>query len=244
MDTDRLAALIADLDHPDKPTLRAAVDEIIRLAADSEHIREALDRRLSEPDHRNYWPVAYILGHLPQPSGRAIGNLLDTLDHREPDIRWACSLLLVRIAKTEVAVIELLTELCRSGTANQKRMAIYCLRDSALSDSASLHAIIESLTDRDATVRVAAATSLKSRSDSNERVREALLRSYLHDVDIKVRNAAAVTLASFGSPSEEFLLALRKASASDNAQTKKAADAALALLEKRRPASSGSLRDR
>jgi HEAT repeat protein len=46
-----------------------------------------------------------------------------------------------------------------------------------------------------------------------------------------VRNAAAVALASFGSPSEEFTLALRQASQSDNGQARKAAAAAFELLE-------------
>jgi HEAT repeat protein len=244
METDRLAALIADLDHPDKPTIRAAVNQLIGLARESAQVRTALDRRLTELGQRNYWPVAYILGHLPQPSGVTIRNLLDSLDHREPDIRWAIVLLLVRIAKSEISIIGLLIDLCRSGTANQKRMAIYGLRDLALNDAASLQAILRSLSDSDSTVRVAAATSLKNRTDDTDRVRDALLQSYLIDADIRVRNAAAVTLANIGSPSEEFLGALKEASASDNSQTRKAAAVALGLLEKREPASIGSLRQR
>jgi HEAT repeat protein len=232
METDRLAALIADLDQPDKPTIRAAVDQLIELARESAQVRSALDLRLHASGHRNYWPVAYILGHLPQPSGAAIRNLLDTLDHREPDIRWACSLLLAKIAQRETAVIEMLIDLCRHGTANQRRMAIYCLRDLEMKDAASLHALIESLADSDATVRVAAVTSLKNRTDDSERVRDALLQNYLTDVDIKVRNAAAVTLAKFGSPSEAFLLALREATDSDDSQARKAAAIALGLLQK------------
>ncbi len=232
METDRLAALIADLDHPDKPTLRAAVDELIVLAANAEQVREILDRRLVEPDHKNYWPVAYILGHLSKPSGVAIRTLLQTLDHREPDIRWAISLLLVKIAKREGSVVNLLIDLSRNGTANQRRMAVYCLRDLELNDAASLQAIFDLLSDSDTTVRVAATTSLKNRSDDNERVRQALLKSYLSDGDIKVRNAAAVTLASFGAPSEDFLRALKAATESDNGQTRKAAAIALGLLEK------------
>ena len=91
--------LIAALDHPDKPTIRAAVDKLIALAETSETLRQALHNRLSEADHRNYWPVAYILGHQAEPSGVVIRTLLDALDHREPDIRWANGLLLVRIAQ-------------------------------------------------------------------------------------------------------------------------------------------------
>lgn len=231
VDDRQIEALIAALDHPDKPTIRAATDRLIALATNSRQIRDAVVRRLSEPGHRNYWPVAYILGHLPEPSEATIRNLLDALDHREPDIRWAISLLLVQLAKRESSIIDSLIDLSRSGTANQKRMAIYGLRDSGLNDSLSLAALLDSLSDADSTVRVAAVTSLKSRADHNDLVREGLLGSYLRDADLKVRNAAAVALASFGSPCEEFTLALRQASQSDNGQARKAAAAAFELLE-------------
>ena len=170
-----IAALIAALDHPDKPTIRAAVDKLIALAETSETVRQALHDRLSEADHRNYWPVAYVLGHQAQPSGVVIRTLLDALDHREPDIRWANGLLLVRIAQQVGAVVTLLTELCATGSANQKRMALYCLRDLALNDDQSRAAMLQSLEDQEPTVRVAAATSLKVRTDVDAAVRQKLL---------------------------------------------------------------------
>lgn len=244
MNTESLSALLASLDHPDKPTIRAAVDELIQLAANEPQVRNALEHRLNESGHRNYWPVAYILGHLTQPSDSAVQKLLDALGHDEPDIRWAVALLLTRLARSASEVVILLLKLCRTGSVNQKRMAIYCLRDLGLSDSESLQAFIDALTDADATVRVAAVVSLKSRLDITEGAREILLRAYLNDKEIKVRNAAAVTLASFGAPSAEFLRALRRASESGEGQTKKAADAALDLLRERRPASTGSSRNR
>jgi HEAT repeat protein len=232
METKLLDALIADLDHPDKPTIRAAVDRLIVVAGDAEPVRDTLNRRLVEPNHKNYWPVAYVLGHLPQPSGAVLRTLLQTLDHREPDIRWAAALLLVQIAKREGAVFNLLIELCREGTANQRRMAVYCLRDLELIDGASLQAIIDSLSDTDSSVRVAATTSLKYRRDDDQRVRQALLDRYLKDEDIKVRNAAAVTLASFTAPAQEFLRALQEAADGSDGQSKKTAAVALALLRK------------
>lgn len=231
IDDPGVAALIADLDQTDKPTLRAATDRLISLALDSAPIRDLLDRRLREPGHRQYWPAAYILGHLPEPSDASIRNLLDALDHREADIRWAVLLLMIEIAKRQPSVVNFFIELCRSGTATQKRMAIYGLRDLALNDALSLAALCGSLLDADSSVRVAAVTSLKNRADGNGSLRAALLQTYLHDAEIKVRNAAAVTLASLGSPSEEFMLALTRASESAHGQTKKAAATALKLLE-------------
>jgi len=240
----KIAALIADLDRHDKPIIRAAVDALIPLATESFQLREILDRRLVETGHKNYWPVAYILGHLRQPSGACITELLDALDHREPDIRWAMALLLVRIAKDESAVLNLLMEVCATGTANQKRMALYCIRDLALSDSVSLAALLTALGDADPTVRVAAAISLKMRPDLDDSGKNILLQVYSNDAEPKVRHTAAITLANLGSPSAEFLSALKKGSESKDGQTRKAATTAFALLEKRRPASIGSLRDR
>ena len=231
METDRLSALIGDLDNPDKPTLRKAVDQLIVVAAEAPQIRATLERRLNETGHRNYWPVAYVLGNLPQPSAAALRTLINTLNHHEPDIRWACALLMISIARREPGVIALLIELCRNGTANQKRMALYCLRDLALTDGDSLNAMLDSLSDSDVTVRVAAVTSLKTRA--GERVRAALLNSYLNDEEIKVRNAAAVTLAQVGPPSAEFSAALQRAINSGEGQARKVATIALELLGKK-----------
>ena len=227
-----MADLIAALDHPDKPTIRAAVDKLIALAETSETLRQALHNRLSEASHRNYWPVAYILGHQARPSGLVISTLLDALDHREPDIRWANGLLLVRIAHQVGAVIPLLIELCETGSPHQKRMALYCLRDLALNDAESRLAMLTALDDKEPTVRVAAATSLKVRTDVDTAVRQKLLATYLHDADDRVKNVIAVTLASLGSPDEEFMRALNEASRSGNGQIKKSADAALKMLQK------------
>lgn len=233
-------ALIADLDHHDKPTIRAAVDALLPLAGQSADLRALLRERLTQPEKKNYWPVAYILGQLPSPDNTVVRVLLDALDHQEPDIRWAVALLLVRLAKNNDNHIAHLIELSANGTANQKRMALYCIRDLSLRDSVSLAALLKGLRDANPTVRVAAAICLKQRADLEDNDKSLLLKTYLEDADSRVRNAAAIVLADLGSPSEEFVVALREASESDNREHKKTADAALQLLKKRRSASSDS----
>jgi HEAT repeat protein len=244
LDRSRTDALVADLDHHDKPTIRTAVNQLIRLAGEFPQLREILDQRLTEAGHRNYWPVAYVLGHLPQPSASALEMLMETLDHREPDIRWAIALLLTTLAKTDKTIVERLMTLAAAGSANQKRMALYCIRDLALSDAATRSALLTALSDTDATVRVAAAICLRLRADLDAAGRQTLLKIYGADEEAKVRHTAAIALAHLGDPTPEFLLALRRNSESDNQETRKAALAALALLEKRRSASSGSASDR
>jgi HEAT repeat protein len=240
MDDSEIAALIADLDHHDKPTIRAAVDALLPLAEQSPALRALLHERLTRSGQQNYWPVAYVLGQLVSPSHAVVQTLLDALDHREPDIRWAVALLLIRIAKQNVKLVSRLIDLSATGTANQKRMALYCIRDLVLSDAASLAASVNALSDVDPTVRVAAAICLKPRADLKDDGRNLLLKVYLEDPDLRVRNAAAIVLANLGSPSEEFLIALRAASESKNGQTRKTAVAALDLLEKRRSAPAGN----
>ena len=238
-DDGRVAALIAELDHSDKPTIRAAVDALLALAADSPSVRDLLQSRLAETGHRHSWPAAYVLGNLPNPSPAALAALLETLDHREPDIRWAVSLLLARIAKDNRDLVASLIGLCASGSNNQKRMALYCLRDLALGDAASAAAMVGALRDAEPTVRVAAAICLKTRSDLDGNGKKSLLEAYLNDPELKVRHAVAIALAAVGQPAPEFVAALEKNLRMGDEQTSKAASAALELLEKRRPASSG-----
>lgn len=236
----KIATLMADLEKLDKPTLRKAVDALISVAADDPRIATTLSELLNNPGRKNRWPIAYILASLPSPNQSSIQVLTETLDHRDPDIRWAVALILIRLAKTDRQVLKLLIELAAKGTANQRRMAIYSLRDVGLSDNESVQTLLNSLYDPDPMVRVATVTSLKTHSGLSERGKSELLELFLRDSDPRVRNTVVVTLAYLGTPSEEFLSELTKATASENSQLKKAATAAFSILKKRRSAPSGS----
>jgi HEAT repeat protein len=235
----KIAILMADLEKSDKPTLRRAVDALIGIAADDPQIGTILSELLNDSSRKNRWPIAYILANLPSPAQSSVQVLVETLDHRDPDIRWAVALLLIRLAKTQRQILRLLIELASKGTANQRRMAIYSLRDVGLSDEESVQALMDALRDSDPTVRVAAVTSLKVHSGLSESGKNQLLQLFSKDQDLRVRNTAAITLAQLGDPSDEFLSELTKATASENAQLKKAASAAFDILKKR-SAPSGS----
>ena len=235
----KIATLMADLETSDKRTLRKAVDALINIAADDPQIGIALGELLNDPSRKNRWPIAYILASLPSPSQSSVRVLLETLDERDPDIRWAVALMLVRLAKTNRQILRTLIELAAKGTANQRRMAIYSLRDVGLRDAESVQTLLHSLQDPDPTVRVAAVISLKMRPELGENGENELLQVFLTDQDLRVRNTAAITLAHLGASSEEFLSELTRRSASDDAQLKKAAITAFDILKKR-SAPSGS----
>jgi len=237
---DEIAALIARLEQPEKSKIRAAVDALIELSSTMPSLRAALEQSLDDNLRRNRWAVAYVLGHLPQPSGAAILAMLGGLDHAEPDIRWAIALLLVRLARSDGNLIDRLLALCASGTVNQRRMATYCIRDLQLTDGASMAALSAAAKDENPTVRVAALTSLRRRRDAGAAARDLLFDRFINDEDSRVRNAAAVTLAQLGAPDESFIRALEHSAKKGDAQARKAAVAALDLLQKKRPAPDGS----
>jgi HEAT repeat protein len=239
-----VAALIAGLDDAQKTNIRAAVDALIAVTTQEPVAREAVEQALAAGQHNNIWALAYVLGHLAQPSRATVRALLAGLDHQEPDIRWAIALLLVRMASAEPSIVALLVELCRSGTSNQRRMAVYCIRDLRLKDENSLQALLSASGDVEPAVRVAAVTSLRTRNNPGAGPRQRLLELFLTDPDFRVGNAAAVSLAQLGSPSEEFVTALRAAAGSEHAMRRKAAVAALSLLKSERPAPSDGSRSR
>lgn len=234
-DTEKISALLDSLTQSDKSVIRAAVDALIPIASRMPEVQDSLHRLLTDSSHKNRWAPAYILAHLPNPSDACYQVLLDTLDSQDPDIRWAVALLLIRSAKNDGAVAVRLFDLLKSGTSNQRRMAVYCIRDMNLKDDASLEALLRTLEDPEPLVRVAAVISLKIQPDVGKEGLDSILRLFLEDPDSRVRYSAALTLAALGAPTGEIRTALEEASRSKDPQLKKAAAAALALLKKRGP---------
>jgi len=230
---DKIARLLADLEKSDKPTLRRAVDALIPIAAEDPQIAATLRELLNNPSRESRWPIAYVLASLTSPPQTSVRVLSETLDHRDPDIRWAVALMLIRLARTDRQVLKSLIELAAKGTANQRRMAIYSLRDVGLTDEESVQMLMNALHDPDPMVRIAAVTSLKIYSGLSERGKSELLELFLRDSDSRVRNTVLITLAYLGAPSEEFLSELMKATTSENAQLKKAANVASDILKKK-----------
>lgn len=235
-----VGALLADLEHEKKSVIRAAVNALVALEQASPQLQEILHRRLAEPDLRNPWAIAYVLAQSPQPSRTAIQALLDNLSHHDADVRWAIGLLLVRLAGHDEEIQRELLRLCAAGDAVQRRMAIYCLRDLKLQDASSTQVFSLALSDPDPLVRIAAVAGLRKKTPLAVREKEALLELFLEDPDDRVRSVAAVTLAQLGAPSERFLLALNVAEGSENEQVRRAANAALSLLQSKRAAPNGS----
>ena len=228
---EEIASLIESLNHSDKRIIRRAAETLISMAPQLPDLVERLERILSE--NKRHWPVAYVLARLSRPSSLCLEVLKETLDSKDPDIRWAIAVLLVGLAKGTGDMLPLFFDLLRTGTPTQRRMAVYCLRDLKLRDSTSLQMLVDSLHDPDPLVRVAIVTTLKSRAELGKDHLDRLLRLFLEDPDPRVRHTLALTLAELGSPGGAIHSALANASRSDDPNLKKAAIAALELLKKK-----------
>ena len=232
---EKIASLIASLDHPSKAVTREAADALLFIAVDRPELVERLNRLLNDGSQQNRWPVAYILARLPNPSPLCVNVLLDTLGSEDRDNRWAAASLLVRLSKDQPETVPSLAALADHGTSTQKRMALYCLRDIDPRGPTTLKALVQSLGDPDPLVRIAATTSLAGQAKVSQEEIETLLRLFREDADSRVRCSAAFTLAQLGGPTTQIVAALTAASQSDDPQLKKAADAALELLQKKGP---------
>lgn len=228
-----ITSLIESLSHSDKKIKRRASDALISVAPKVPALAQRLEQILATTPMESRWPIAYVLGHITLPSALCLEVLKQTLDSKDPDIRWAILLLLVRLAKNDKAMVRVLLELLKAGTATQRRMAVYCLRDLNLNDPVSLQALSESLRDPDPLVRVATVTSLKNRTEINEDQLDCLLQLFSDDPDSRVKYAVAFALVELASPSDKIFTALLDASQSGDPRLKKAATAALDLLKKK-----------
>ena len=227
-----IGRLIDDLDGSDKRKIRTAVEALIALARDSATTQKMLEEQLKDPAGLHRWPVAYILASARVPSGQILEILLNTLDTPDSDIRWAVLLLIVRLGKTDARIPTLVVQLAEAGSPTQRRMALYCLRDLCVEDEIALPSFLRGLKDPEPLVRVAAIIGLKRRRAVSDAVRKQLLDTFLKDPDSRVRSTAAVVSAQLRLVSEEFSAGLDAASRSDDPQIKKAALAALSLLQK------------
>jgi HEAT repeat protein len=236
-DTPELEALIRSLTDANKKVVREAAEALISRARQQPELTHRLDELLTTAPREQCWPIAYILGHTGSPSLRCLHVLQETLDNRDPDLRWAAGSLLARLGKLDNRISELLCGLLKTGTPTQRRMAVYGLRDIEPKEDAILHALLSAVEDADALVRVAAVLSLELQSDIPETVLDSLLDLFLNDPDTRVRCATSFALAALGRSSEKISAALNAAVKGEDPQLRRAAEAALESLKKKEPPS-------
>ena len=194
----RMASLLDALEETDKASIRRAVEGLVAMAAREPRVAEVLAERLRTAPR---WPVAYALGQITRPSTPCLEMLVWGLGSGDQDLRWATQLLLTDLGKRYPEVGVRLEGLLSAGSATQRRMTVYCLRDiGAEGLEASL---LKAIHDPEPLVRVAAVTTLAKAPGAGTEVLNALGSAAADDADVRVRNAAsfAVKRLSEGGPS-------------------------------------------
>lgn len=186
-----LAAALAD---PAKQVAHAAGDALVALAraGSGDAVVPLLRRALRDPGGRVF--AALALARLEPPEPALLPALVEGLDAREGDLRWAAARVLVDLGRLHGEIVRVLLGLVGGDQpAGVRRMAIFCLRELAPDQPAVAAALVAASRDADALVRRAALVAMAGLLDPPAAVPERLADA-LEDADVRTAAAAALAL--------------------------------------------------
>ncbi len=216
--------------------LAASVKELQRRAVDVLRATDAVRRpevvawlraACRGDDPRLRWGAAYALGRSGVLDVALVAPLIEALAQRDGDQRWAAADLLVACgrAHADLVVPALLDALADDG-GEQRKMALYVLRDLSPAKPESAAAFMRSLADPERAVRLAALSGLCRVDPPPEGACERVLRMARDDPDAGVRRAATSALGIVGRGVAAAGDAIAAAAAAGDAGLRRAADAA------------------
>lgn len=223
--------LLAALDHPTKLARRQAAEALGELGRGDAGIRSPLGAELSGGPLERRWSVAYALFLAGERSERLWPVLSEAIGSSDGDLRWAASRLVVALEVPDLTA-RLLAAVAGGG-AEQRKMALYCLREHGERGGHIDAAVIAALDDADAAIRLAAISSLSVTAHDGDAAARAILRR-LDDADAGVRRAAAAALGRLQPGRPDVLAALGVAAASEDEALARAARGALERLARAR----------
>lgn len=228
-DPGELRAIAACLGDEKKIVQRRASEVLAALDQQGVGVRDLLVAMLQSATAAQRWGAAFALSLLGTPPAEALPVLLESLGDEDGDVRWAAANILVRV-RSVPSLADALSALLRTGTAAQRKMAAYCLRDLDARGATVEAALLGALDDADAAVRIAAMSSLARLAHDRAAAAQRLI-GMLDDADAGVRRAAAAVLGSLGERAQSVISALRAIAASPDASLQRAAQRSLRLLE-------------
>lgn len=225
-----VAWLVGCFDHPLKVVQRTAGETLVALAAAGVDVADTIERAVATGPFRRRWVAAWTASRLPALRSPAQEDvLLEALGTDDGDVRWAAA----RILTAGVGAPDLaprLLALATAGNAEQRKMAVYCLRDLGRADAVSLARYRAALDDPSPGVRLAGMSALQRAGSGEPADARRIARLLDDDPDGGVRRAAAATLGRLGIADAEVRQRLARASASDDPVLARTAHAALGRL--------------
>jgi hypothetical protein len=208
-EADDLTFLFACLGSGEKRLQRPAADVLARFAVRDARIGARLRDALAAPEITLRWGAVYSLSRLgTRMPAEVLPVLLEVLGVADGDVRWAATAILLTMSAERDTAVAALYRLARDGNAEQRKMALYCLRDLDVRTPRAVECAHQALDDVEPGVRLAAMAALLRLSDRPEAAALAMTR-LLRDDRPGVRRAAAATLGRLGVASSAVVAALR-----------------------------------
>jgi HEAT repeat protein len=222
-DVDRL---LRALDEPTKRAQRAAAEALGHAGSTDPGLRTRLAGELDRGSATRQWLVAYALFLAGDRSEHLWPVLVASLASDDGDLRWAAARLLVALELPDLT--ERLIAAVAAGGAEQRKMALYCLRERGERTPGTEAAVVTAVGDPNAGVRLAAISTATVAVSPAAAARAVAAR--LQDADVGVRRAAAATLGRIGVAAPDVVAALERAAQGTDDALARAARGALARL--------------
>jgi HEAT repeat protein len=219
--------LIRALGHPTKRARRQAAEALGEAGSRDAAIRARLEAELAVGDPERRWTVAYALFLAGDRSERLWPVLSQALGSDDGDLRWAASRLVVALDLPDLT--ERLLAALAAGPVEQRKMALYCLREHGERTAAVDAAVVAALADPESGIRLAAMSALVVVAAEREAAARALVHR-LQDRDPGVRRAAAAALGRLGMATPDVTRALEAAAEAGDEPLERAARGALERL--------------
>jgi HEAT repeat protein len=190
---DALGEALADRDGG---VWRAASEALAKLAPHHEVVAELLRRALHGGDPRMRWGAAFTKARLAPPEPGLLPALVEALASRESDVQWAAARILVDLGRLHHQALPVAVGLARTDpNPDVRRMALFCLRELAPDEPATVDALLEASRDADRQVRRAALASMAALQAPPQEIAERLTQVLEDDPDPAARRLAAAALA-------------------------------------------------
>ncbi|MFQ5457706.1 MAG: HEAT repeat domain-containing protein [Myxococcota bacterium] len=194
-------------------------------------VRRRLKDALSHRNTRVAATAARVLTRVDGPRSRFAAPLLRALSLDDEEERREAAETLTKTAHVSRRLAARLRGLARRGSAVERRMALYCLRDLPKSASVGTEPFLQALSDPDPLVRSAAASTLGRIGRRSRLILDGLLRALKQDPSLLMRRVAAVALGQIAAPRRDVRASLEESMQADDPDLRRAARHALARLQ-------------
>jgi hypothetical protein len=196
-------ALIELCGHPRKEVSRRSAGALSR-GAGAPPCRALIEAALGDSDARRRWGATFALARAGVLSDAVVGAAVDALASRDGDVRWAGAEIVCRAARERPDVASVLIAAAAAASPEQRKMALYCLRDIG-ADAASHFSA--ALADDDRSVRLAGLAGLARCASLAPEQRERLFSCVAEDCDEGVRRAARAAAARLAAVDRDVAVA-------------------------------------